>query len=224
MTSFKISNNIFKIKRIIMKYLLIIILSTILIISCSDNSTNEVNSSKEILPLKVGNFWTYSRQKFSSYKRDSVTFVDTVNYSVSSSINLNGENWFFMKFNSMVDEYIYTNRKDGLWCLYAKDTNNIDLPSAKLFLKFPTKNNDTTTIDSGTYKTINVDEYLSTQAGIFDCIKYSKIEFERVKNCGLYYSPNVGKVMTEEIFDLKYHDRVWDTTFLQSTLIKYKVK
>ncbi len=207
-----------------MKYLFVFILSAILIISCSDNSTNEKSSSKEILPLKIGNSWTYTRYKFSSYKRDSVTFVDTVSYSVSSSINLNGENWFFIKFNSNVDDYIYTNRNDGLWCLYAKDTNNIDLATAKLFLKYPTKNNDTTTIDSGTYKTINVDEYLSTPAGVFDCIKYSKIEFEGVKNCGMYYSPNVGKVMTEEIIDLNYHDRVWDTTFLQSTLIKYKVK
>lgn len=208
-----------------MKNLLIFGFVFIFIFSCSDNTTVSNNSTKEILPLKVGNSWIYTRQNFHSSKRDSVTYIDTMKYIVSGSISLNDENWYFLEYNSEKDDYIYANRSDGLWCIYAKDSNNINRSAAKLFLKYPTKVNDINSIDdSVSYSTIKVDYKIVTAAGQFSCIKYSKSELAGVLNCGLYYSAGVGKVMSEEIIEIQFKDRIWDTTFLQNTLVKYNLK
>jgi hypothetical protein len=76
-----------------MKTAFLFFLSLLILVSCVKNSDSPSNNSvSEIIPLKVGNNWTYTQISFNTdgTVTDSVSIIETV----TSIENVNGDTFF----------------------------------------------------------------------------------------------------------------------------------
>jgi hypothetical protein len=195
-----------------MKLYVIIVISIFIIISCNDNESNVVDKNV-LMPLKLGNSWTYKFTYFKNGKAYSTT-VYTETVICDSTVNsLNG----FLTLDSSLsvknNNYNwYSNQSDGLhyWRRYT-DTS--------FFLysyKFPCKKGDIFNGEFGVNTVESINYEYKTETGTFICHKYvTRANENGVNTFYVYYCPGIGYIANEF-----YHDT---TLMTRRELLSYKL-
>ena len=206
------------------KYLFFALLAFV-ILGCSDNNTNQDNSSKEIYPLAVGNSWSYQVMSYNSTNKDSVKIFDTLTTYVYKKITINGEDWYSISPDGKSSKVLLINRKDGLWGCIIEDSSKINIDSAFLGFKYPTFVNDSNIKNGKGYLTVNLNNEVSTILGKFNCIRYINIHDQILENNGTYVAPGIGMVKDEFITSIHQTDStsIPDTVWIKEVLYKYHI-
>jgi hypothetical protein len=164
----------------------IVILATLLaclVPHCKKDSNNPTNNPiiGTIMPLKVGNSWTF-RVNFNDTNGVPISTSD-VTLSITRDTTMGNEKW-----HSLGSSWA-TNRSDGLWSL-----NNAG--NAYLVLKYPAKVNDTYNSDGEQIVVTSINQAVTVAQGQFSCYVYRSLasgSSEYVQYC----APNVGWVKFE---------------------------
>ncbi len=131
-----------------------------------------------IYPLKVGNEWTFLKTYSVNGK---IMGTDTVREEIVGEEDINGEEWFLLRSDDYVDQYI-TARQDGIYKYFP------DLDTAVLLYKYPAAAGDSynsgyelasnnSLIITPLQMTVDsTDEVLTVPYGQFKCYKYTQHE------------------------------------------------
>ncbi|PKL85359.1 MAG: hypothetical protein CVV22_08085 [Ignavibacteriae bacterium HGW-Ignavibacteriae-1] len=204
------------------KYSVLLILSFLVFLSCSETGVNNGDNAKEILPLKIGNSWNSNIYTYRSSDKDSVRLFDSSVMVVTDKVTLKGEDWFFLEVDGKLTKQVWSNRKDGLWVIAFKDQTLINVDSAKLAIKYPTKLNEIYPITPPSGITVSLNSEVVTLAGTFNCIRYSDIEYASHEFYGVYYFPGIGLIKQERITLI--HENPPDTSWIRTILTSYDIK
>ena len=90
---------------------LLFILTVLLIYSCSE-STEPDNSINELIPLKIGNTWNYSRTVYDS--SGFVLYTWNINSSIQRDTIINYTKWY--GFTDAPASMYFKNKFDGKIC------------------------------------------------------------------------------------------------------------
>ncbi len=163
----------------------------VILLSCSDHSTNVKNLSDEILPLKVGNKWYMKNVTFDSLGHSSTPFYFSL--VVSKDTLINREKWYGITVEcDFCDESsisYYAKREDGIYLL---NENN----EAFLVYKYPAAVNDSYVSDSASVKIKSLSLIITVESGKYECVEYEISEVDNTIT-RVYLSPGVGFVKFE---------------------------
>jgi hypothetical protein len=192
--------------RLVVSFSIIIML----LISCSDPLGIEDNlritykRANNLVPLEVGNEWTYKITYYDSTGLE--TAIKKITINVSEEIINNNNSWFVTDDSlKILTDALLSNRDDGLWVM-ADDT----IKQEYIAFKYPAKLGDETIInyinkDYGfpvyiIRKILATNEKIEAQAGSYECVKYwdilYKMNGEVMYNpfAVYYFSPKVGLI------------------------------
>lgn len=205
----------------------IILISSILLWNCSSDSSTDINENGSnngvILPLSVGNKWTYELKYYTNNKLDSMNFLT---YFIDSTYIFNNEIWYSLRANLYKGIMPLKNKHDGLYIYDPQDT-----VKPILWLKYPASIGDKWEIptkgdtDSTIYEVESIDSSIASNIGIHICYIYS-VRYTWYSNHTTtsthYYEPNLG-LIKEEIIDIDHgnNDRTHKTVF---ELLSYELK
>ena len=140
-------------------------------------STTQGSSGKAIMPLQVGNTWTYKRTKWHGVpSRTYTAVIDTITVSLSGYQNINNNKWFIIKnATDFIPQYfdLVRNKADGLWC-----GNSGTISDSGMMFKYPAQANDLYLYGHTYYheqmSVDSIDEMVTVPKGSFKCVKYSQ--------------------------------------------------
>lgn len=195
---------------------LISILSVLLLGCDSDNNptTSEFLQNGVIVPLKVGNYWSYIDSSFT--ENGILEKVDSSTLSITgySDVSYKGSNlqvfhwtWIFEGQSSNFS-WLFRNETDGLYSYGTRSLDSNYIYDKSLLFKYPVKVNDSwqniehysspgDTIyysDTIAYTCISINEKFITPGGVFSCIVYNS---KRNNNYDfydsyIYFAKNIG--------------------------------
>ncbi len=135
----------------------------IFISNCSDNATNPTES-KGIWPLKVGNYWKYSKINYD--ESGSITKTDSIGISVLKDTIFNNQTLYYLINNGEV--MVLVKRNDGIY-MY----NPMDLSQSGLLLKFPCLEGESFfNINEDTMTFVSKDFDYQFKFGNYKCYQY----------------------------------------------------
>jgi hypothetical protein len=177
-----------------MKAIVCVLVMLTLLFACGkDNSTNP-GPATQIMPLKIGNFWTYSRTTFNT--NGNIVAFDTLTETIVRDTIINNERWYIALLSSGDSSRtdLMTNRADGLW----GRRHDEDF----IAINYPMTVGDTLS-DAGLFMTLESDtSSITVPAGDFTCHNYHLFGYNiDIYN---YYSPGIGQIMLR-IFDVEYN-------------------
>lgn len=165
-------------------------ISCAIFISCNseDESTGATTPKevKVIMPLAVGNAWTFSIRSVVPPSKETTTTAYTVTLTNRSTIN--AEYWYSSNGGLM-----FTNRVSGLW-------EGSSAASASLYLRYPVSKGETFGVGTGTPMLVHVrsvDSLITIPAGTFPCVVYTYDDSSRYIEH--LYAVNVGEVRSTVI-------------------------
>ncbi len=197
----------------------ILALVAIMLISCAGTTdTPPPAKSQEIIPLKIGNSWTYEDVEYDPDYQSEVAF-DTLHESITVDTTISATKWFS---NSANNSYFSSNSTDGYYVTYK---NNDGVFVNSLFFKYPCNINDKYSIfipdfnETFQITVIQTSIVVSTSAGTFFCYKYEavspklKLEF--------YITPGKG-IIKRVTYNVKPNTETY-ILFKSKALIKYSI-
>jgi hypothetical protein len=147
--------------------------------------------SKVIIPLKVGNQWTYRITTFDS--SGHTMFYGSLVLSIVNDTVIQNERWFLWNDGGA----LYTNRRDGYWLF-----NN---GASLLYVKYPASKGDiyrygTDSLYAPITRIISIDSLIAVPMGIFSCFvhEWREITGDYISSVS-FYSPNIG-LIREDLF------------------------
>lgn len=194
-------------------FLIILILS-----GCTKEPTSPTTDETVIMPLKVGNNWTYKSTKFYTNGEEGESSQYTMSILYDSVCN--EERCYKPYFNiSQIDTvpFFFLNRKDGLYLLTMEKAEYI------LAFKFPAFKGDKYAFGNDTIRVESIDTNYTVPAGTFKCIKYVRESYYENKIHDLlisYYCLGIGEIAAENY--------ITDSAFLRphfkTALLSYELK
>lgn len=177
-----------------LKSLSILVLFVLSFDACRDSvSPSTPSTTLEILPLSIGNTWTFKATFYDT--AGIIIVVDTFQNIVRKDTMINNQEWYVTNFG------VFRNDPQGLWQYWA------NTPFLKL--KYPGSPSDTFLVEGRTYKIISTDEPKTTLLGILHCYHYQRtLPNSNQFQYDEYYSPGVGEV-SFEMGDFLYPGRWW---------------
>jgi len=176
------------------KYYALLLIPVVLFLgSCNDDPLG-AQSEGQIVPLTVGNYWSYSYRSTDSLGtvKDTMQWFEVVDsdtvingqryYSVSDVIT-----WFFGV------KMFYTNKANGLY-RFMRESGPVSL-----YIKYPVKRNEVIYREYDTLTVLNTEQKVITPAGTFYCVVYRRTTFESSVWFyeTMYYCPGIGKIQVE---------------------------
>jgi hypothetical protein len=182
--------------------LLVLFLVSILIQSCKENTTTPNDTNNEIIPLKVGNYWTIIRTDYSP--EGTINYIDTVTTFVVRDSIWKDEKIYWMgtsptDFSN--DSVCFLNRSDGHYYMNLKFHT---MP--QLAYKYPAKVNDFFLRSLDTMFVSKKNLFYKVPAGNFICYQYRlettfyRLEpfySEKVVKLLHYLAPGIGQIAFE---------------------------
>jgi hypothetical protein len=144
---------------------LLFILSALLICSCSE-STEPDNTINQLIPLKIGNTWNYSRTVYDS--TGTVEYTENINSSVEKDTSIEGIKWY--GYSDVPAGIYFTNKSNGYWAFVKANTGNFLNDTSLLVYKYPTKVGDIYGDPETPREVISLDEKITVPAGEFKVI------------------------------------------------------
>lgn len=162
-----------------------------LLIGCSkDQPTKPANISQYLMPLKVGNSWSYKYYQYDP-STDDTTEVEEITWIITGTKTIENSQYFV--FNN--DDGVAQNRNEGLFTAgYDPDLGGF---FDDLFFKYPIASGQVYTyypieeeVDSIRIKV--TEETIAVPAGVFNCYAYQFID--RSYESIFYFAPGVGLI------------------------------
>lgn len=196
--------------------------------SCSEDSTSpfiEANNKDELIPLKVGNTWSYKGEVYHGMDTTFENFTITV----QEEVFYNNEKYFKLKyrFNDTLDEispWYYKNKADGLYMLLDSGNNNSQFKK----INYPTFKGDILEQDEIWKFYVEDMEYIyTTPIGKFKCIKYVHEGFADgypLHKICYFYSPGIGQIAVEDYSGNMNNPEISYTLFMKTVISSYSLK
>ncbi len=171
------------------------ILLTIVAVNC-DHSTQPKDEVGDILPLKVGNSWNYTRTwtRLDSVVVDSVTMVVRSRDTVLGVSGYNVDNLIIGPI-IFLEMYMLDNRSDGLYYVLWALTEPPSIPSLSKALPFPTHLGEVISFHGYTITTESISDQIMVPAGTYNCVKYVA-RTDSIVIGTIWSKPNLGLVRT----------------------------
>lgn len=179
---------------------LIALFGLLLPISCSDNSTKSTDDpiqSKDLIPLKIGNYWKYEIRTFdkdsNQIQFDTGELVIEQEIEVFRDTMINGDKYYGIEH--LVDKskhQYFANKEDGVYGFQDHFELGID-DSISLYFKYPASVGDIYNFIEGSIEIISTNETVKVLVGEFNCIVY-KITDKKGVLVKFYISPGTGYV------------------------------
>jgi hypothetical protein len=144
---------------------LLFILSALLIYSCSE-STEPDNTINQLIPLKIGNTWNYSRTVYDS--TGTVEYTENINSSVEKDTSIDGIKWY--DYTDAPTGIWYTNKSNGYWIYLEAITGYVLNDTSYIIYKYPTHIGDVYGVPEMTREVVSIDQEISVPAGNFKVI------------------------------------------------------
>ncbi len=178
---------------------LIAFFGLLIIISCSDNSTKSKDGpiqSKDLIPLKIGNYWKYKIRTFdkdsNQIRFDNDELVIEQEIEVFGDTTIDGEKFYGMDHWIDRGKYQYfANKDDGVYGF--QDNFELGVDSISLYYKYPAFVSDKYNVNGGLIEIISTNEAVKVPVGEFNCIVY-KITDKKGIIVKFYISPGTGYV------------------------------
>lgn len=189
------------------KYLLLLIF----IVGCKEivdpGQTDKPVNTSVIMPLKVGNSWTYKSITIDTLTNDTTSVV-MINTIQSEKI-IGNEKWFVDNLHGLV-----INRTDGLWSVLNENDTTF-------LAKYPAVVGDTFNVHQyyqSVMRVISTDSVMQTEAGTFQCYVYfnSDSNGQSVQ----FYAPDIGLVYLDAFAKSAYSNDL----YLKLVLTSYAIK
>ncbi|NNG26989.1 MAG: hypothetical protein HKM87_05650 [Ignavibacteriaceae bacterium] len=192
-------------------FCLIILLHILLIFSCSSEENPIITiatGSDGLIPLKVGNSWTYQS---TIYDLDSnITFQGTYLQEVFASVVSENLTWYYIDREPEANQYPrYTNKEDGY---YEKE---YETDKVELKFKYPCSEGDSYLYGDHYINVLSTDTIITTTRGDFKCILY-RLQFLDPGFPGLRYhiaewfiSPEIG-IIRYYSYSPSYGGLLWE--------------
>ncbi len=148
-----------------------VLLSALLIVSCSDNSTEPKEADKQIFPTALNNYWDYDDIEYD----EEGNVIDESSYRISLPMDtvVNNIRYFGLAYDNELESAV-RNKEDGLYMLsHIDQENNI---YENLIFKYPAQTGEVFYAgqdDSVTVVSVNVS--VTVPAGTFKCYHYRQI-------------------------------------------------
>jgi hypothetical protein len=136
-----------------------------------------------IIPLKVGNSWTYKVTAYDSLGAILPFSIGDISLRVTSETTIGSEKWY------QVNGSLLTNRADGMW---SRDSAGRE----QLTFKYPANVNDSYSSSGGPIVVSTTNQTVTVPQGQYACYGYrqgSGTGFDVIQYC----APNVGLVKVE---------------------------
>jgi len=162
-----------------MKNILSILCLLIICLFINSICTAHAKEKDEIIPLAVGNEWTYNVYN-TSWKNDTIRKM-----KITGDTLVNGEKWYILNTDDL-ENVLCKNDGNGLWQIVSKM-----YVTPNLALKYPAKVNEENKADIFTIKILSIDNDIEVLAGKFNCYSYlitNNTEEELV----MHISPGIG--------------------------------
>jgi len=184
---------------------MIVALNILIIFSCSYDTTGPHTNNQPIMPLKVGNSWTYNCHYLTGdFVKKAVVTGSTFLENEQKPTRVCVVTWYTFTNDEWVEEEVqyYKNEFRGLYRYYED--------KRELVAKYPIELNETWIIpgeteDLGngisiiisfptTYECLHKDKEVVTPAGTFNCIEYSETPLLYISPVYSCYSPGIGLI------------------------------
>lgn len=169
------------------KIFLLVFIYLLLVFGCKTivdpGPSQNILDTTTIMPLKLGNSWSYKVTMFDTSKNVDTTFA--VFMFLASDTVINSEHWYDDSRG-----YIYSNRSKGLWRAINSDTN--------YFALYPANKNDKFQILWDTATVISTDSTIVVPAGKYSCYVY------KARYSLRFFSPGIGLIYAEEYYHAAY--------------------
>ena len=171
--------------------LLVIVLSVSIFWSCDSTEKKEL----EVIPLKVGNEWTY---EFKVFRDGEIDSVSTITNRVTDSISIEGNTWFVM--NEFDADFFLRNNEHGQ-LEYTPNSLSIDgKNSQQLFFPYPVSIDTSFEVNYSTSTMFSNHSLVEvgSPAGRFKCYEYLLKDIEDEQHYVHYFvHPGIGIVKYE---------------------------
>ncbi len=175
--------------------LTVLFLSVLVLNSCKndDNSTNPNEASNGIIPLKIGNYWSWNYTVFDDSGNKMITYdrIERVDYDTV----INNQRWYVTIM--YYETNLYTNNSDGYYSCHYTGSGPISAPV--LNFKYPGKVGDTWNNNDGSKMRINSTNLkYSIPLGEFICYEYIRTAKGISDNYDrILVSPGIGIITRE---------------------------
>jgi hypothetical protein len=135
---------------------LLFILTSLLIYNCSE-STGPDDSLNELIPLKIGNTWNYTRTVYDS--SGIVLYTWNINSSIQRDTIINYNKWY--GFTDAPASVYFTNKSNGYWALQTIVPNYFPNDTSFIVYKYPTQVGDIYGDPEKPREVVSVDEMIT---------------------------------------------------------------
>ena len=186
---------------LVSKYLVsfLLVSSFLLLFSCSESTSPELDNSNGLIPLKISNTWNY---QFTDYD-SSGTIVQTENQIQTIVKDTTIMNSIWYSYNYLPNGFWVTNKTDGYWSFVKKGTGNIAEDTSTIVFKYPTNVGDVYgNVDIPT-EVIATNEEITVPAGTFKVIhittNYQSLNNYLLNSFETYIAPKIGVIKEMQI-------------------------
>jgi len=149
----------------VINILLLLLLSSTIFLSCSE-STEPDDFMKELIPLKVGNTWNYTRTVYDSV--GVILYTENIISMVQKDTIINHIKWF--GYTDVPASVYFTNKSNGYWSFQKAVPNYFLNDTSFVVYKYPTQVGDIYGDPETPKEVISVDEMITVPAGKFKVI------------------------------------------------------
>ncbi len=188
--------------RNLVPFLLLFVIS-----ACSNRGTDSGISDDQIVPVAVGNSWSYMELPAAGFSGDTIVYTLIITKDTMMTLNIGGiiniGRWFRVTGLAGIPPTYYADRSDGNWMtFFINDGLNI-IPVISLVAKYPASIGDTYTrlypppINTGSQnvEVISTGASVTVPAGTFSCVGYRMtLLSDGRRQADAYYSLGVGLV------------------------------
>lgn len=179
--------------------------------SCKTDNPVDVNipSNSVLLPLDVGNSWTFRRTVYNT--DGSINYSDTITQKIVKDSSLYGFKWSFESY----EQILFQNDEQGLWVFYAEP---------RLYYRYPSFRNVNFVQNFDTVTVISTDTLVTTPAGTFHCYHY-RIDFNNFP-INQFICPDLGFVNMEYgyYYPTPPYGRLESYLWIRLELLSYNIK
>jgi len=183
-------------------FLLLFVIST-----CTNKGTDSGISDEQIVPVAVGNSWSFVELPAAGFNGDTSVYTLTITKDTMMTLLIDGVTnigrWYRVTGFAGGPPTYYADRSDGHWMTFFINDGQNDIPVVSLVAKYPASIGDTYTrlypppINSGSQnvEVISTGTSVTVAAGTFSCVGYRvTLISDGRRQVDAYYSPGVGLV------------------------------